>query len=148
MTAIYRLLLVSAVVLPGCWTEHPSEPANRLIGDYVSTAFNVAGPNDAPVDVQAAGGSLQMTIRIDNSFSATVIIPQGVSTVIGSGTTNTYSGVFSLANDTLRINPSSFIVGGMIWDEGSSSLTATTSPRGGTHLTLKKLMAADPLRRQ
>ncbi len=147
MTRIHRLLLVSAVVLPGCLTEHPAEPANKLIGDYVSTAFVVAGPNDAPVDVQAAGGSLQMTLRIDNSFSATVIIPQGVSTIMGSGITQSYSGVYALAGDTLRIDPSGFIVGGMIWDEGSSSLTAISAPRGGTQFTLKKLMAADPLRR-
>lgn len=148
MTAIYRLLLASVVVLPGCSTELASEPANRLIGDYVSTAFDVAGPNDAPVDVQAEGGSLRMTRRKDNSFGATVIIPQGVRTVIGTGTTNTYSGVCSLANDTLRMDPSTFIVGGMIWDEGSSSLTAISPPRGGTHFTLIKLMAADQLRRQ
>jgi hypothetical protein len=138
MTAIFRLLLVSVVVLSGCSTEHASEPANRLIGNYRSTAFDVAGPNDAPVDVQAAGGSLRMTLRMDNSFSATVIIPQGVRTVIGSGTTNTYSGVFSLANDSLGIDPSSFIVGGMKWDEASSTLTAISPPRGGIHFILKK----------
>jgi hypothetical protein len=138
MTAIYRLLLVIVVVVLGCSTEHVSGPENRLIGDYVSTAFEVAGPNDAPVDVQAAGGSIQMTLRIDNSFTATVIIPQGVSTVMGSGTTNAYSGVFSLSSDTLRIDPSTFIVGGMKWDEGSSSLTSISPLRSGMHFTLHK----------
>jgi hypothetical protein len=148
MTAIHRLLLVSVVVLPGCLTEHVSEPANRLKGDYVSTAFDVPGPNDAPVDVQAAGGSIQMTLRMDNSFSATVIIPQSVSTVMGSGITQTYSGVYSLANDTLRIDPSTFIVGAMVWDEGSSSLTGISAARWGTHFTLKTILAAGRLRRQ
>ena len=148
MTAIHRLLLAGVVVLPGCLTEHASEPANKLIGDYVSTAFDVPGPTDAPVDVQAAGGSIQMTLRIDNSFSATVNIPQSVSTIMGSGITHTYSGVYSLASDTLRIDPSTFIVGGMVWDEGSSSLTGISTARWGPHFTLKQIMAAGRLRRQ
>ena len=148
MTAIHRLLLASVVALPGCVTEHASEPANRLIGDYVSTAFDVPGPNDAPVDVQAAGGSIQMTLRIDNSFSATVTIPQSVSTVMGSGITQSYAGVYSLANDTLRIDPATFIVGGMAWDEGSSSLTGISTARWGPHFTLKQIMVAGRLRRQ
>ena len=142
------LLLAGAVVLSGCSTDHASEPADRLVGDYVSTAFVAAGPGDAPVDVQAAGGLIQMALRIDNSFSATVVIPGGVSTIIGSGVTRTYSGVYSLAGDTLKIDPSTFIVGGMKWDEPNRSLAAISSPRGGTHFILNKLMAAGRFRSQ
>ena len=149
MTPIYHLMLASVVVLSGCSTEHSSEPANKLIGYYVSTDFSVAGPSDAPVDVEAAGGAIQMTLRTDNSFSATIIIPQGVSTILGSGSTTAYSGLYSLTRDTLRIDPSTFIVGGMIWDEGNNSLTAISPPRWGMHITLQKHNpAAGRLRRQ
>jgi hypothetical protein len=90
-----------------------------------------------------------MTLRTDNSFSATVVIPQGISTILGSGSTTAYSGFYFLANDTLRIDPSTFIIGGMIWGEGNSSLTAISPPRWGMHIILQKHNpAADLLHRQ
>jgi len=90
MTPIYRLMLASVVVLSGCSTEHSSEPANKLIGYYVSADFSVAAPAMRLL-MSSGRGSIQMTLRTDNSFSATIIIPQGVSTILGSGSTTAYS---------------------------------------------------------
>lgn len=45
-----------------------------------------------------------MALTNKNEYSATLTVPQSVSTVIGFGVTKTYAGVFSLANDTVKLN--------------------------------------------
>ena len=93
---------------------------------------------DRSVDVQAAGGSVQMTLTDKNEYSATLNIPQNVSTVIGSGITKTYSGVFSLANDTIQLDSSGFIVSQLKWDQGNNLLESISPARGTISFVLKK----------
>jgi hypothetical protein len=123
------------VMFLGCSKERTTEPANSLSGTYISNAFDMPDPADRPVDVQAAGGFIQMTFT-NNTFGAIVSIPQSLSTVMGSGVT-TYSGMFSLVNDTIKIDPASFIVTRMKWDEGSNSIESIPM-RWGTNFVLQK----------
>jgi hypothetical protein len=137
MTTIIRLWFIGMVVFLGCSKEQTTEPIKSLAGNYSSNVFILPDPADRPVDVQAAGGSVQISLTQNNTFNATVSIPQGVSTIMSSGTT-TYSGVFSIANDTLIIDPYSFIVTIIKWNKENNSLDGYSPARGGTHVILQK----------
>lgn len=137
MATINKLLLISMLVFCGCSKEQTSEPAKSLSGNYISNTFTLPDAGDRSVDVQAAGGSVQMTLTENNTYSATVNIPQSVSTVMGSGI-KTYSGVFALANDTIKIDSSSFIVSTMKWNEGSNTIESIFPARGGAIFILQK----------
>ena len=82
MTTIKKSFLISMVVLLGCPKEQTSEPAKSLAGNYVSIAFILPDSADRSVDVQASGGSIQMTLTDNSTYSATVNIPHSVSTVM------------------------------------------------------------------
>jgi hypothetical protein len=62
MTIINKQLLMGVVVFLGCRKEQPTEPTRTLTGRYISTTFVPSGPAYKPVDVQAAGGSVHMTL--------------------------------------------------------------------------------------
>jgi hypothetical protein len=138
MNTIHKLLLIGLILLLGCSKEQTSEPAKPLTGNYVSNTFTMPDAADRSVDVQAAGGSVQMTLTDKNEYSATLNIPQNVSTVIGSGITKTYSGVFSLANDTIQLDSSGFIVSQLKWDQGNNLLESISPARGTISFVLKK----------
>jgi len=137
MITINKLFLIGIVVFLGCSKEQTSEPTKNLAGNYISNSFSEPNSVDGMVDVQSSGGSVQMTLTENNTYSATVNIPQSVSTVQGSGIT-TYSGVYSLANDTITMNPAAFSVTRMKWIEGSYSLESISPARGGTFFILQR----------
>ena len=138
MTTTNTLFLISFIVLWGCSKEHSSEPTNSLSDEYRSDSFTLPDAADRAIDVQAAGGSIQMTLTDKNEYRALLTIPQNVSTVIGSGVSKTYSGEFTLANDTVTFDSSGFIVSAIKWNEGSNSLESISPARGAISFTLKK----------
>lgn len=137
MATIKKAILIGMVVFCGCSKEQSSEPVRSLSGIYVSNTFTLPDAADRSVDIQAAGGSVQMTLAENNTYSAIVNIPQSVSTIMGSGIT-TYSGIFSLANDTVKIDSATFIVARMKWNESSNSIESISPVRGGTSFILQK----------
>jgi hypothetical protein len=138
MTTIKRLLLISLVVLMGCSKEQTSEPTKILSGSYVSSAFILPDSADRSVDVQSSGGSIQLLLTEKNEYSATLIIPTSVSTIIGSGITKSYSGAFSFIGDTVKLDSSGFIVNAMKWNEVANSIESVSPARGGISFVLKK----------
>jgi hypothetical protein len=139
MTTVKKMLLIGMFFFLGCSKEQTSEPTNDdLAGYYVSNTFTLPDAADRSIDVQAAGGFIQMTLTEKNEYSSTVNIPQSVPTVIGSGITKTYSGVFSLANDTIKLDSSGFIISAMKWSEGNNSLESISPVRGAISFVLQK----------
>ena len=135
MTIFCRLLLLCTIMLGACTSEHPSQPTGQLAGKYASTAFTLLDPADRPIDVQASGGSVVVSFVPGNAFTATVNVPQGVSSTMGSGST-AYLGTYSLANDTIRL--SGFIVDALKWNPATNSIEAISPARGGISFVLIK----------
>jgi hypothetical protein len=131
-------LFVVSCILEGCSKEQTSEPTKSIAGTYASSSLTISDAADQAVDVQSAGGSIQMTLTDRYEYTATLTIPQNISTTLGSGITETYSGVFSLVHDTITFDTAGFIVCAMEWDEGNNSLTSISPARGTTSFLLKK----------
>jgi|GEM_PF-5352949 hypothetical protein len=138
MTTINKLLLIGIVLLSGCSKENSTEPANSLAGNYNSSSFILPDAADRSVDVQASGGSVNITFTNKNEYTAKVIIPQSVSTIMGSGITKTYTGSYVISNDTVKLSQSGFIINSMKWHESGKSVEALSPARGGLSFVLQK----------
>jgi hypothetical protein len=59
----FRIFILSLLIsLTGCKNNIVTDPYEDISSNYKSTTFTELGANDAPVDIQAAGGYLLITL--------------------------------------------------------------------------------------
>jgi len=104
-----KLFILSLLIsLTGCKNNIATDPSDDLSGNYKSTTFTEPGANDAPVDIQAAGGYLLITLGNYADFSAELYVP--LITGYNNEVHNFYKGTYTLKDSLIEFSANSFFV--------------------------------------
>jgi uncharacterized lipoprotein YajG len=144
MSISLKIIILSLILLAGCSknqsTIQPIDPAvSGLTGNYTSVSFTAPDPADLPIDVQAGGGSVQISLNENKEYTAVILVPKGVMWEGDPGDTLKYTGAFSLSNDTIKLNSFHPGVYKIKWDHENNSLKSVNETRWTIQFSLKKV---------
>ncbi|MDR3625588.1 MAG: hypothetical protein P4L45_02070 [Ignavibacteriaceae bacterium] len=122
-------ILFLLISLTGCKNNIITDPYEEISGNYKSTIFTEPGANDAPVDIQAAGGYLMITLDNSADFTAELYIP----TITGyyNEVHNFYKGVYTLKDSLIKFSAVGFFVNELKWDRENDELKSVEVPPRG-----------------
>ncbi|MCU0633879.1 MAG: hypothetical protein MUE41_03305, partial [Gemmatimonadaceae bacterium] len=134
--AIRRLAIafVAATMVTAC-DEDSVTQVPSVAGTYRATTFQVTPQGQAPIDVLARGGTLELSIASDNSTSGTLTLPASVTGV--AALTASMVGTAVQTGNTVRFQQSAdTFVRDISWTVNSGSLVATDQTAGSARFTI------------
>lgn len=136
MLLIRARVLVFALTytVVGCDTQGP--PEAEVAGTYQAETFVVTetGP---PVDVLAAGGRLDLTLRSDGTFSSRLVVP-GSLTENGQSLDALFDGTFAVSGPDVRFfHGEDFFLRDVSWTYSGGRLRTDDRLPGGTGLAIE-----------
>lgn len=127
------VLAIALALFSACGKD--STAPSDLVGVYWATTFEVTLAGQSPIDVLAAGGSLQIQIATDNSTSGTLIVPASLNdgeamdaSMAGTAVQSDNRVVFQQSADTF--------VRDLTWSYDGSTLRVTNQTAGVGSFTI------------
>ena len=125
-----KIYLVISLLIGGCSTNDVTGPVPDFSGTYKSITFIEPGPADGGVDIQKAGGYLQITFYKYCEFSVDLFIPTNSKSNYAAGH-KYFKGNYTFKDSIVEFQTLYFIVKELIWNKNKFQLESPeVSPRG------------------
>jgi hypothetical protein len=118
--------------------EAAPAPLAPLPGVYTSTVFIEPGAADQPVDVHAAGGYVNLTLRDDSGVEGKLVIPAGTGSNY-DGTDITFTGTWQRLGRNIVVEGTGQFFDGAEWQVKDGLLVTERSGRGRLEIRLQRV---------
>ncbi len=142
------LLLIALAAAGACGKEdrknnrhdvEPAAPAGApLPGVYTSLVFIEPGAADAPVDVHAAGGYINLNLRDDSGVEGKLVIPPGIGSNY-DGTDVSFTGTWRRAGQNIIVDGTGQFFDDAEWQMKNGFLVTERSGRGRLEIRLQRV---------